>query len=369
MQSGAFIALYDEASLKLYLKHGVYSTLLRVWNQQSSKATKHFAALSDYCALRPGSEIFFFIKRKIYYGGRLIGPETSNTDTAGYFLNGPLSPWAQKAAAPILWDESNRARYSVSAPPGVFKIPGEFRPPDIGERFQPYLIKFDTTSDLSGRCIASDALYWATAKEHMFPLPSNSMEGMSFCIISPEEVRIAMDLFRKSDKRIDLRDAEPSCATSQKPSPANSPNHAMPSNLSDAYRRAFNENELEALILSKPELLKDAVELKTSDALARQIPLCPFKSGGMDRADIVFYSNAGDFGALPRAIVEVKLGQANKACYNQVARYLEWIALARDKDFARRVIAVLVVSSAHKKARAPKEWPNILTLTPAGIHD
>jgi hypothetical protein len=360
-RSGAFIALYDEPTLKLYLKHGVYATLLRDWTASSKKSSKHFAALCDYCTLRPGSEIFFFLKRKFVYGGRVSRPKDYASELAAFHLNGAESKWGNGTGAPLLWDESNRARYSATRP-GFISVPG------VGERFQPYLLKFETDEDLTGRWVWADELYWGTAKQHMFPLPSNSMQGMSFCILSPAEVTLAKSLLTRDRKRISLEDVEGSvCQTAYAPSLANNPFAALPASLSEAYSRAFNENELEAFLLGNPKLLEPAIRLGEGDVLSRQVPLCPFKSGGMDRADIVVYSNDERYAALPRAIVEVKLGEANAKCYRQLARYLEWLAVVRTVDFARNVDAVLVAAKPHRKAKPPKEWPNIKTLTPEGI--
>lgn len=359
--SGAFIALYDEATLKLYLKHGAYATLLRDWTASSKKSSKHFAALCDYCTLRPGSEIFFFLKRKFVYGGIIPKTIGSVASGAAFYLNGPDSKWSKDTGAPLLWNEAMRAHYS-STKPGFFNVPG------VGERFQPYLLRFQTDDELTGRWVWADELYWATAKQHMFPMPSNSMQGMSFCILSPVEVRLAKSLLTRDRKRISLEDVEGSvCETAHAPSLANDPFAALPDSLSDAYSRAFNENELEAFLLGNPKLLEPAVRLGEGDVLSRQVPLCPFKSGGMDRADIVVYSNDERYAALPRAIIEVKLGEANANCYRQIARYLEWLAMVQSVEFARSVDAVLVAAKPHRRAKPPEEWPNIKTLTPEGV--
>ena len=74
MHGGLFVALYDEQTLKLYLSKGVYGFLMKpVFTDAPSSRSKHFSILADYACSREGADIFFFLKRKIVYGGKIYG--------------------------------------------------------------------------------------------------------------------------------------------------------------------------------------------------------------------------------------------------------------------------------------------------------
>ena len=91
--------------LKLYLNKGVYGFLMKpVFTETPSSRSKHYAVLADYACSREGTDVFFFLKRKIVYGGKIYG----NKDAGSFYLNGENSPLGKKAKAPLFWDESSR---------------------------------------------------------------------------------------------------------------------------------------------------------------------------------------------------------------------------------------------------------------------
>lgn len=117
MNGGLFVALYDEDSLKLYLNRGLYGFLMPpVLANRPSSRSRHYNVLADYACSREGSAVFFFLKRKIVYGGRIYGNETA----ASFFLNGKTSPLGIRADADLFWDESVRKRYIPTETPGIF---------------------------------------------------------------------------------------------------------------------------------------------------------------------------------------------------------------------------------------------------------
>ena len=357
-RGGVFIALYDEETLQLYLKEGLYATLMRPWTPQSSRQSKHFAALADFCTIRPGAEIFFFLKRKIYYGGRVeSGLRESGVNHPKFILNGDASKWGIWGKTPLVWDESKRQRYKATSDSGHFLISTS----DGDVRHQPYLIKFTPCAELVGRWIKSDELYWAVARKKTYPMPSNSMQGMSFCTLSPGEVNIALGLLRESKKAIDLdHDEGSACLTGTPFDQAEFKGVGLPKSLRDAFDHAFNENEIECFLLANPTLFSQFVPLASSDVLARQVPVCPFKSGGMDRTDIAIYSASDPrYEMTPRAIIEVKRNVDNGGGFKQLAKYLEWLAIVEGRDFARSVDALLVAPGLTPRAMPPFEWPNI----------
>ena len=130
MEGGLFIALYDEKSLKLYLNKGLYGFLMKpVFSQEPSSRSKHYAVLADYACSREGTDVFFFLKRKIVYGGKIYG----NKDSGSFYLNGKTSPLGIKSNANLFWDESTR--YVPTETEGVFKVNGS-------NKAQPFIFFF-----------------------------------------------------------------------------------------------------------------------------------------------------------------------------------------------------------------------------------
>ncbi len=193
MQGGLFIALYDEESLKLYLNKGIYGFLMNpIFEDKPSAKSKHYAALADYACSREGSHVFFFIKRKIVYGGKIYG----NKDCSSFYLNGNTSPLGRKIDAKLFWDESER--YVPTEKDGVFKFNGK-------EKSQPFIFQFDQ-DDNTGKYIVSDDLYFELGN-YPYPLPSNSMQGMSFCTLTPGEVDVLVKLISENGQNIDYKDS------------------------------------------------------------------------------------------------------------------------------------------------------------------
>jgi len=84
--SGIFVVLYDIQTLKLYLNKGIYGMLMPPASEPLSSRSRHFRILGDYACIRKGTHIFFFLKRKIIYGGQAIGPN----DHIGAFHKWPI---------------------------------------------------------------------------------------------------------------------------------------------------------------------------------------------------------------------------------------------------------------------------------------
>lgn len=180
MTGGLFIALYDEESLKLYLDKGVYGFLMNpVFTEKPSARSCHYNILADYACSREGTDVFFFLKRKIVYGGKIFG----NRESGSFYLNGDTSPLGRAADAKLFWDESIRSIYHKTETPGVFQVKR-----NGGMKSQPFMFQFRQNEN-SGKYILSDDLYFELGK-YPYPLPSNSMQGMGFCTLTPGEVSI-----------------------------------------------------------------------------------------------------------------------------------------------------------------------------------
>lgn len=194
MTGGLFIALYDDESLKLYLDKGVYGFLMPpVFTDKPNSRSRHYHILADYACSREGTDVFFFLKRKIVYGGKIYG----NRESGSFYLNGSTSPLGRAADAELFWDESVRAKYFETDTPGVFRVER-----NGGMKSQPFMFQFRQNEN-SGKYILSDDLYFELGK-YPYPLPSNSMQGMGFCTLTPGEVSTLQNLISQSNKRIEF---------------------------------------------------------------------------------------------------------------------------------------------------------------------
>src|SRR5437899_11769314 len=103
--AGYLMSLDNLGSLQLYLRAGVYGTLLSTPKGQWLK--HHEATFADYVTMKPGDNIYFFIDRKIYGIGELV-----NVTEDCKFLNfeGACLPHPadyNSVKQHLLWDEGN----------------------------------------------------------------------------------------------------------------------------------------------------------------------------------------------------------------------------------------------------------------------
>lgn len=318
INGGLFIALYDEDSLKLYLDKGLYGFLMKpVMTPQPSAQSRYYAVLADYACSREGTDVFFFLKRKIVYGGKIFG----NKNVGSFYLNGKTSPLGRKADAELFWDESDRKKYIATAEPGVFKIRK-----DGADKAQPFIFQFFQNAD-SGKYIVSDDLYFELGK-YPYPLPSNSIQGMGFCTLTPGEVKTLKELISKSKNRVEYK----GFGEVDK----HGDGQLFYEELVSLDDDLVNEAQLEFTILTS---LKPFEKFLTDDyVLCRQVPISPFKPSEMDRADICLYSMSNPLknGTIPNVVIELKKEKATKVAYEQVNRYLKWLqAVTTAEEFAR----------------------------------
>ncbi len=336
--SGIFVTLYDEDTVRLYVEKGIYGFLMRPVPEGGIPSRFHFRALADYACIREGTHVFFFLKRELVYGGEALG----STSTGSFYLNGANSPMAREAGAKLCWDESRRRDYVPSENPGTFLVPS------IGEiRCQPYLVRFVDRIGLRGQKISSDELYFQLGK-YGYPLPSNAIQGMSFCTMTPKETEIALSLLEGSRKELSAAGSVDRDLCLEGEPTLFAPEYGVP-HLKDALVKSSftSEAHLEMSVLANPELLPDELRPGENDAICRQVPISAFKPAQMDRADICYYSSpsVGD-GTLPNAIIELKKDRAGKSAVNQVKRYLDWLYAVVPGEAPRVKVHLLAPSFA-----------------------
>lgn len=326
MKNGLFIMLYKQEDLTLYLKNEVYGFLIKpLKKDRPSAQSSYFKVLADYACSRAGTEVFFFLDRKIVYGGEIIG----NKDEASFYLNGQTSPLGRNNNASLFWDESSR--YAATNEPGVFIVNGV-------EKSQPFILKFKT-NEYTGKYIISDELYFELGSFN-YPLPSNTVQGMGFCTLTPGETEVCLNLLKQSNKVIPYEDAKD--LTTKEVA------MIFRSNMIDV-QDFVSESELEFNIVSNLQSISKCINLYDNDyVICRQVPISPFKPMNMDRADICLY-NMKDLilnGTIPNVIIELKKDVANYHAYEQVTRYLKWLEkVINNQEIFSKINAFIIARS------------------------
>lgn len=331
MQGGMFVTLYDEKTLKLYLNKGLYGFLMKPTSVDSvTSRSKHYAVLADYACSREGTDLFFFLKRKIVYGGKIYG----NRDCSSFYINGQNSPLGQRTQANLFWDESSR--YTPTATPGVFKVNSK-------DKAQPFIFQF-AQNENTGKYIISDELYFNLGRKYPYPLPSNSMQGMSFCTLTPGEVKELINLLSQSNKSIDFSECDDINKSGEE--------RLFDNTLVDIRSEFINEAQMEFSILSSLTPLHELFE--NNYILCRQVPISPFKPMDMDRADICLYSLDYPIreGTIPNIVIELKKGKTNYHAYNQIVRYLNWLKMITTDEEFSKVKAFIIANSFYPIKRS-----------------
>ena len=309
--SGLFVPLYDSETINLYLAKGIYGVLTAPVLGEVKGVSKHYAALADFACAREGTHIFFFNERKVVYGGQTTG----SPKYGSYHLNGPYSPMGRVAKSSVVWDESNRKIYEATDKPGIFRV-------TIGdnkeERCQPYLIRFVDKLDLKGKSITSDDLYVELSASYHYPLPSNSIQSMSFCTLTPFETDILISLLQKGSENF-FKEPIDKIDFKGKPVLFN------PSLGIQKLSQASSKYHFEASVISNPDLLPN--ELRPENAtICRNIPITPFKPSQMDRADICYYTDPKiQNGTIPNKVLELEWKKAGEDNILKIVRYIKWL--------------------------------------------
>lgn len=286
--------------------------------------SSHYPTLADYGCAREGMHVFFFLNRRIYYGGQITGAENYGS----FYLNGENSPLGREASSDIVWDESNRKKYESADQEGVFFVGNSN---DEKERCQPFLIQFKDTQDLAGNYIISDQLYFKLG-EFSYPLPANTIAGQGFCTLTPGETEILLELLREDKSgKIEAKSEE-------KISLEKKPTQFEPSYGINSPEDALYESHLEAFVAANPNLLPPEIR-PNGAAICRQVPISPPKPYDLDKADLCYFKEDQiEGGRIPNTVIELKNKRAGKSAAEQVKRYIQWLSdrlgdKAKEVDF------------------------------------
>lgn len=340
MASGLFILLYDDGSLENCLRNGLYGFLMPpVYEEVPNSHSKHYAVLSDYACCEEGTEIFFFNKRTITYGGKITA---SNNGEPIFYLNGDTSPLGRKAHSHLYVDMSNR--YETTDKKGVYYI-GQNQRGEDRNRAMPFIIEFNSDQELTGKQIVSDELYFELGN-YNYPFPSNTIQHKGFCTLTVKETKILLKLLKESDRTLTFKSTQTEDANIN-----NDAKVLFKTSLLNETEPT-NESHLEFLLLADSKKLDEIVykslpDIPKDDYIrCRQVPLCPFRPIQFDMADICLYSKnypIKDF-SLPNVIIELKNQPANFRAYEQVTKYLRWVKQIAPNEFDK-VRAIIVAPS------------------------
>ena len=334
MAKGLFILLYDDGSLENCLYNGVFGFFMPpVYEEKPNSQSNHYKVLSDYACCEEGTEIFFFNKRTVTYGGKITA---TNNGEPIFYLNGDTSPLGRKANSHLYVDVSKR--YENTDKRGVYNVPNENNPKR--HRAMPFIIEFDNHQPLTGKQISSDELYFELGN-YNYPFPSNSIQGIAFCTLTVKETNILLKLLKESDKELNLENTDGT--------DINNNLKVLFNNSLIKGAEPINESHLEFLLLANSEKLDNIIYKslpnipKDNYIRCRQVPLCPFKPMQFDRADICLYSENYPIkeGTIPNIIIELKNEPANFRAYEQVTRYLRWIKQIAPEEFDK-VRAIII---------------------------
>lgn len=344
-EGGLFVALYDNDALSLYLQHGIYGFIMKPQYAKPSAQSRHYAVLADYACTREGMHVFFFLKRRIVYAGQITG----NPDIGSFYLNGKTSPLGKEARAQLFWDESGR--YVATAEEGVFLV--SEREGDSRARCQPFIIKFEDRLGLAGKSISSDDLYFELGG-FAYPLPSNSMQDMGFCTLTPGEATVALRLMEVTPERFRRERVEYSGFRNGEQVLFSRDLGIRNLQMAAASAAFVNESHVEFSIISNPQLLPADLRPSDHDVICRQVPISPFKPFQMDRADVCYYDMNRPIsdGTLPNRIIELKKDPVRPHAIEQTDRYLRWLRRIATPDNFAEIRAYVLAPSFSNSALA-----------------
>lgn len=310
--AGYIFSLDSERSLQMYIDNGVYATRISipkngVWRQHQE------GTWADYSTMRPGDNVYFFIKRKIYGIGELV-----NIGSDCKFKNFPQANRAQhfnyeQIQDFLLWDEGPEA---------------------VSQRwictFKPSPLFFKSGIDMD------DVLASNPSKFKML----RAFWKLSFIKIDDEENQALKDVILQrnedylsgsSDIVFPSNYTEKHIQMATKLSEGNysfSPEYIL-SSCSDGSKLR-HEMALEAGILYQLTV-GDKHTVKTFgtwDYLSHQVVASPFKPiDYMDKMDVFGYSYIKGFDpTISKFLVaELKKDSANAQDVEQILKYVDWV--------------------------------------------
>ena len=312
--AGYIMNLDSLKSLKNYISDGIYSTKMSPPSNNNWKP-HHEATFADYTTMKPGDNIYFFIKRKIYGIGELV---SINGDCK--FLNYPGANKPQLYAYEdveniLLWNEGE---YSVDQ-----RWICAFKP-------NPYFFKKGVDMD--------EALSYNPSKFRSL----RAFWKVSFIKIDDEENQALKDVLLKNNQDV-LKNPQKDkiCQSNYK-----NYHHKIREKVKENRAYQFEIKDILSNCADGPQLrhemaLEAGILFQLSnnhksttdvfgswDYLSHQVIASPFKPiNYMDKMDIFGYSFIGGYKPTKSKflVLELKKDHANEQDVDQLLKYVDWV--------------------------------------------
>lgn len=299
MERGVFITLGEESAVDFSLQNGLFGQYLSPTPDNPSY--RHYRTLADYGSLRQGDHVFLFQNRQIWYGGTVQG----TSDSASFIINGQQSPLGIRTDAPLALDPTLQPSIDKHED-GVFTVSSR----DGDREFaQPYLLQFDTNTELSGTSVSSDAFYHRLSSKYENPFPTNVLRDQTFTLMTPAETDELLNAIMSEGTHTKQTGK---CSLGRK-------RWFQSDDTVDKLSQRQAEAHLEALLLANPSMRPEPYRTNTG-VWCRQIPATPHKPN-VDHVDIGVYDESS---AVPSTVLELKHSRAGSPAANQINRYAEW---------------------------------------------
>lgn len=301
--AGYIIAIDNINSMYKCIVEGTYATNFKELKNNFWK-THHEGTFADYIGMKPGDNIYFFIKRKIYGVGELL-----NIGEDCKYLN---YEDADIPKGEIKVSESLIKRYDTSV--SQYRCICTFRP-------SPYFFKEGIDMD--------DALASDPVKFRML----RAFWKLSFVKIDDEENRALRNIIIKKNEGFLFNGNETfdfnnnihkSIITNlSSKNLLTSKNILKYSSENDSIK---HEMAIECNIIEKLTKGND-INLGKWDYVSRQVIASPFKAiDYMDKMDIFCYKYIKGYDIISKyLIIEIKKGKADNDVISQLMKYVDWV--------------------------------------------
>lgn len=302
--AGYIVSIDNEESLKECIKNGVYSTNLS--NPINDNWKKHHeGTFADYFGMKPGDNIYFFIKRKIYGIGELIKVKYDCK----------------------YWNYINADKpenYDYNEIKDCMIMNGE---ENIKNRcfcvFKPYPNFFINGIDMD------EALASNPSKFRML----RAFWKLSFVKVDEDENKALKDIILKKNEEFlykDINSFQYNVAFQNKLLEKINQRYIMNSELILASscdgNKIKHEMAIESALIDIISNNKNTI-FGSWDYIAHQVIASPFKAiDYMDKMDIFGFKYIKGFDTISKyLVIEIKKDEATKDTINQIMKYVDWI--------------------------------------------
>lgn len=332
--AGYIFNLGSTKSLSISIENGVYGTIMsrprnKLWGAH------HEATFADYCTMKPGDNVYFFIDRKIYGVGSMIPIEKSCR-----FNNYPNASWSENFKYEDIKDE---LLFNIGTGSEDIRWICIFKP-------EPHFFKMGIDMD--------DALASNPDKFRML----RAFWKKSFIKIDDEENNALKDIILKRNEEFIYKNDDNTVYKFNCKLHEYIENRLKLRNYyfdiapilkrCDDGRKLRHEMALEAALLMQisDEDIDTLRIFGNWDYLSHQVPASPFKPiDYMDRMDVFGYRYIKEYKTISKyLVVELKKDRAIVEDIEQILKYVDWVREEYAHGDYSMIEAALVASNISK---------------------